>query len=128
MKWPLRKYRWLDGVDPGKSNGDSGDGFPTACTYVREGNGDVGDLISSELGAGVHVLAIDIDLPCHLIETSPGKHHLIVEKAMSWQQLSDILDALVRAGIVEYGFAAASQEREKTFLRIHPTTPLEVQR
>lgn len=126
----LKRYKFRDG-DPGKGKGDSSTGFPTPADEVGEGEGE---LISSEVEYKIgdryfnwgHVLAVDIDLPCHLIKTSPSKHHLIVEQPLDWSALERLLIALADANIIERGFAEASIKRQKTFLRIHPDTPLEV--
>ena len=122
----LKRYKFVGG-DPGKGKGDSSTGFPTPADRV-EVDDEAADLVSSELDGPFdeHVLAVDIDLPCHLIETSPGHHHLIIERALPWGAVEDILSTLARHSIVEPGFAAASMKRGKTFLRIHPDTPIEV--
>lgn len=127
MKHRLQLRRFIGG-DPGKSQPDKEPGDYTPTRTEATPHGSAADLISSKLDdqTNRHVVAIDIDLPCHLIETSPGKHHLIVEKAMPWDQYRLILVALEAAGIIEPGYLEASLARRATYLRIHPTTPLEV--
>ncbi len=120
----LKTYKFAGG-DPGKGNGDSSSGFPTAAVECPSGEAE---LISSEVD-GIfedHVVALDIDHPCHLIETSPGKHHLIIEKAVPFERVKEIMSAFNQAGIVESGYMDASITRGHTFLRIHLDTPLEV--
>lgn len=125
MKFQLELLRWKDGYDPGKE-ADPRD-WPSSAEPAE--HPDEATLISSRIAGqatDAHVIAVDIDLPCHLIETSPGKHHLIIEKALTWPQYETLLCALANCGVVEPGFVAASLERKSTELRIHPTTPLEV--
>lgn len=79
---------------------------------------DEANLVSSRLVNDKHAPAIDIDLPCELIESStPGHFHLFIEKEMSWEQYEAILIALTNAGVVEAGYLSASQARQQTFLR-----------
>ncbi|MFE7797005.1 hypothetical protein [Nocardia sp. NPDC057440] len=65
-----------------------------------------------------HILALDIDFPAMLVPSStPGHHHLYIDKEMSWPQLELVLQTLSYAGIIEEGYAAASIERHQTNLR-----------
>lgn len=77
------------------------------------------DVISSELGNGMHAPAIDIDVPIRAIPSSTPDHwHLYIEKAMTWRQYKRILRALVAAGVVEPGYYKASKGRGGTHLRL----------
>lgn len=77
------------------------------------------DVVSSELGGGLHAPAIDIDLPIRAIRSSSEDHwHLYIEKAMTWRQYKRLLKALVMAGIVERGYYKASLARGGTHLRL----------
>ena len=132
-------YRWVDG-DPGKAPPRPPDEDPRAEEYSGEEALDTEhpmsaisvrevEVISSEVRgddtvrSGRHVVAIDVDLPVHLIESSPGHHHLIIERELSWDRYRDLLVALEAAEIIEPGYLGASLRREFTCLRRHPTTP-----
>jgi hypothetical protein len=68
---------------------------------------------------GWHILALDVDYRCKLVPSStPGHFHLVIDRAMEWHKLVDILNAMAAAGIVESGYAAASIARGQTFLRL----------
>lgn len=76
------------------------------------------NLISSQLPTGNHAPALDIDLPCQLIEScTPGHYHLYIDAPMPWKQYQKLLDALADAGILEKGYVDASKKRGQTFLR-----------
>lgn len=65
-----------------------------------------------------HKVAIDIDLPCALVEsTTPGNFHLYIDKEISRAQYDKILSALTEAGIVQEGYYRAFEERGFTTLR-----------
>lgn len=83
------------------------------------------DVISSlikgteHLSGGVHVLAIDIDLPCYLVKsTTPGHYHFYVNAAITWKDYTALLRALSDAGIIEEGYVQASLARGHTDLRL----------
>lgn len=66
-----------------------------------------------------HKVVIDVDMPAQLIESStPGHFHLLIDKAMSWDQYIHLLQALVNAGIVEPGYLAAAERRGHTAVRL----------
>ncbi len=66
----------------------------------------------------VHSPALDIDIPIKLVPSStPGHHHLYIDKELSWWQYQQLLMVLADCGIIEKGFACASIERKATFLR-----------
>lgn len=65
-----------------------------------------------------HVIMLDIDHPAILIPSStPGHHHLIVNKVLGWSDYRDLLDTMGEVGLIEPGFRDASVERGETFLR-----------
>lgn len=80
---------------------------------------DESNLVGSKLkDSTLHAPAIDIDLPCRLVESrKPGHFHLYIDKEMSWTQYTKILLALTDAGIIEEGYLDASLKRGQTFLR-----------
>lgn len=68
-----------------------------------------------------HVLAIDLDVPAHLIPSStPGHHHLYVEvpKGIPHHRYMALLSALADAGIIEKGYAEVSIARGHSDLRL----------
>jgi hypothetical protein len=65
-----------------------------------------------------HVVAIDLDIPAVLIPTStPGHSHLLIDKELTWEEYSTLLNALAAAGIIEEGYNEISQKRKRTDLR-----------
>lgn len=66
-----------------------------------------------------HKLLVDIDMPCKLIPSStPGHHHLFIDKEMSRDQMMTILRALSAADVVESGYVDASDKRGYTAVRL----------
>lgn len=69
--------------------------------------------------ADVHRPVLDIDVPVTLLSSStPGHHHLLIDKPMTWEQYKDLLVALKLAGIVEGGYVAASERRGHSAVRV----------
>lgn len=64
-----------------------------------------------------HGFCVDIDLPCALIESSPGHYHLYIERDLPWSQYERVLRALADAGIIEQGYYQAANNHRGTFLR-----------
>lgn len=106
---------FLDSFGTGSGNDDqpgSGQRIPADPGFSN--------LLSSEMadGSGRHVLRVDIDHPCKLVESStPGHFHLYVDKPMRPEQMWNLLFEMANAGIVEEGFAAVSAKRGAAFLR-----------
>lgn len=89
-------------------------------TIVAESDANA---VSSMLDNGQHAPAIDIDLPCELRDSkTPGHHHLLIDKQMTWEQYVKLLTVMVEVGIVEKGYLSASMARRQTFLRIGEKT------
>src|SRR5690242_4058840 len=66
----------------------------------------------------LHAPAIDIDIPCELVESSTKGHfHLYIDKEITADQYEAILLALYKAGIVQRGFYDSFVRRQQTFLR-----------
>lgn len=75
------------------------------------------DAVASLLPNGKHAPALDIDMPCTLrASKTPGHHHLLIDKEMTWRQYKRLMRALVRAGIVEKGYYHASRKKGASFL------------
>lgn len=66
-----------------------------------------------------HKPILDIDLPVVVLPSStPGHHHLYIDKAMTWEQYFDILTALATAGVIEEGYLNAAERRLHTAVRL----------
>lgn len=77
-------------------------------------------VVSSELdeSRGCHTVMLDIDIRSRLIESStPGHHHLYIDKVMSWRKYKRLLRAMYKAGIIEKGYYQVSVKRKATHLR-----------
>lgn len=60
----------------------------------------------------LHMPVIDIDLPCMLVPSSaPGHFHLYIEKEMSWEKFTAMLEAMEAAGVVGKGYVAYTKRR-----------------
>lgn len=67
----------------------------------------------------MHRPVLDIDFPAALLPSStPGHYHLFLDKKMSWQQYSRLLNVLSEVGIIEDGYADASNNREFSSVRL----------
>lgn len=65
-----------------------------------------------------HMLALDIDVPATLRPSStPGHHHLLVDLDIPEEHLFEFLDAAVKIGLIEEGYAEVSKSRGETFVR-----------
>jgi hypothetical protein len=68
--------------------------------------------------SGLHKVALDIDMECVVTPSStPGHHHLYIDKVMPWGKYLKLLIALADAGIIEGGYLDVSQRRKATHLR-----------
>lgn len=78
------------------------------------------NLVTSQIaGSDLHKPVIDIDLPAVLLPSStPGHHHLFIDKPMSWETYVKLLDAMVEAGLVEPGYVNASVNRGYSSVRL----------
>jgi len=77
------------------------------------------NLVSSLCWDGAHRPALDIDIPCELIQsTTEGHSHLYFPTlALSWEQYRVLLEALAFVGIIEPAYRDASYSRQQTLLR-----------
>jgi hypothetical protein len=77
------------------------------------------NLFGSLCSDGKHRLAIDIDLPAQLWETStPGHFHLIVDYPTDWEPYLKFLEAAAEYGLIQKGYLEASKVRGQTNLRL----------
>lgn len=60
------------------------------------------NLVGSLCPDGMHMPAIDIDMPCSLVpSTTPGHFHLYIDKPMTFMEYKKFVKAFIDAGIVE---------------------------
>lgn len=77
------------------------------------------EVVSSEIGEGIHCPTLDIDLPCYVVPSStPGHFHLYIDYPMPWRKYKQLLKALAKSGIVEKGYVKASIRRKHTAVRV----------
>ncbi len=71
----------------------------------------------------LHAPVIDLDCAHHYEpSTTPGHGHLYINKAMSFDDMMEVLDVLVKHGIVQPGFRDAAKIRGWAAVRT-PWTP-----
>lgn len=76
------------------------------------------NLVASLTVDGLHAPALDIDMPCRLVESrTPGHFHLYIDKPMKWWRYRILLRVLAWVGIIEKGYYRASRDRKMTMLR-----------
>lgn len=76
------------------------------------------DLLGGDTVTRHHMLALDIDVPAILRPSStPGHHHLLVDLDIPEEDLFEFLDAAVKIGLIEEGYAEVSKSRGETFVR-----------
>jgi hypothetical protein len=77
------------------------------------------NLVSSRIGdSKYHSPVLDIDMPCRLLpSSSPGHHHLYVDHPMEWDTYRLLLQSMAQAGLLEWGFVAASVEQGYSTVR-----------
>ncbi|AYN58735.1 hypothetical protein PBI_PEAS_48 [Arthrobacter phage Peas] len=67
----------------------------------------------------LHRPIIDLDFPAALLPSStPGHHHLYIDKEMPWSTYKALLSALAEAGLIELGYRDASLARNFTSVRM----------
>lgn len=67
----------------------------------------------------LHRPVIDIDMPAWLFESStPGHHHLVIDRQMPFDDLVKLLRVMAEVGIVEPGFVAATERRGYSSMRL----------
>lgn len=84
------------------------------------------NIVSSERktwegGPVTHVVALDIDYPAYVVETStPGHHHvyLDVPGGVKHEDYMELLELLGRIGVIEKGYAEVSLKRGHSDLRL----------
>lgn len=71
-------------------------------------------------GSDLHMPALDLDFPCELRESSPGRFHLYLNRAITWEKYQLLLLAFYNAGLIEAGFYHSSIARGASYLRVAP--------
>lgn len=88
-------------------------------SLVLDSGSDTAETDSEWWDSTRHKPVLDIDIPCLLLDSStPGHHHLIIDKEMPWWKYKNLLLALADAGIIEPGFAHASINRNSSWVRV----------
>ena len=68
---------------------------------------------------GQHAPVLDLDFPCTLLDsTTPGHHHLVIDRPLTWDQLVILMDAMAVVGLLEVGYVAAAKRRGYTSIRL----------
>ena len=96
------------------------DGEYSNETVPAENINDAEVVTSQRNGLGNwHRPILDIDMAAHLIPSStPGHFHLYIDKVMPWKDYEKLLLVLAEVGIIEYGYAQASIDRQYTAVRL----------
>jgi hypothetical protein len=125
-RWPdffrlAKKLRPMivDFAKPGKVKDDDGYTIAETENIIEDWVWlDSANLVTSETPMGTHRVVLDIDMDAALIpSTTPGHHHLIIDKAMEWETYKELLRALAKAGIIEKGFADVSIAKKYSAIR-----------
>ncbi len=112
-----RKYYYSNRVSYFKLDGE--DYFGNEEETLTPATVHSGNLITSELTNGNHAPALDIDLPCQLVESqTPGHFHLYISKEMSWRKYKKLMKSLAKAGILEKKYVKHSIKKKKSCLRV----------
>lgn len=65
-----------------------------------------------------HKPVLDLDMDVLVVPSStPGHHHLYIDKAMPWPEYSLLMNVLAHVGILQTGYVRASHYRAESFLR-----------
>lgn len=66
----------------------------------------------------LHNVIFDIDFPAYIVESSPGKSHLYIDRPVAWSTIVALMGAFVEAGLMEPGYMYAAIERGYTSVRV----------
>lgn len=76
------------------------------------------NLVCSDMADGLHRPILDVDMDAMLIPSStPGHHHLYIDKPMSWEDYRKLLDVMAEVGILEPGYVSVAKKRKRTQVR-----------
>jgi hypothetical protein len=118
LAWPLQKAIIDLNMGTGSANMDGYNKIVTDNVELNKANA-----ISSEIrqgnNVGEHLIVLDIDHDACLVPSStPGHWHLIINKALPWNQYEKFLKGMAKFGVIEDGYAGASIQRQATWLRV----------
>lgn len=69
--------------------------------------------------APLHRPVLDLDFDVRVVPSStPGHHHLYIDRFLRWDQYLALLEALATAGIVQHGFVKGARDRGHTAVRV----------
>jgi hypothetical protein len=96
---------------------DAGVDQPAGTAYDPKADAEV---VSSQIvGTDEHIPMLDIDMDAVLLPSStPGHHHLYIDKPIPWKKYKNLMKALADAGIIEEGYYTASVKRGYSALRM----------
>jgi hypothetical protein len=67
----------------------------------------------------LHMPVLDLDFPLVAEpSTTPGHHHLYIDRAMSWDQLVKLMDVMEEIGLLEPGYVEAAKMRGYSSVRL----------
>lgn len=88
---------------------------------LHESNSIGSRVITSDRYIGhymAHKPVLDLDMDVMVLPSStPGHHHLYIDKALPWNEYSLLMNVLAHVGILQHGYVAASHHRAESFLR-----------
>ena len=102
-------------VENFKTKSDEDDGI----THVDFTNQTPSNVVTSRIIGNLHGPVLDLDYEAHLEPSStPGHHHLYLEKNITWQQYLKLLSVMAEIGLIEPGYFEASKKRGYTTVRL----------
>lgn len=118
-------FRLADGLQAGVVEFTTGEyGVKFGEQLVNPTPLEEANVITSRMNAthygyqGHHRVAIDLDMDAALIKSStPGHHHLIIDKPLEWDVYAKLLGALRDAGLIQNGYYMSSLMKGATYLR-----------
>jgi hypothetical protein len=129
-------YLWLANSDAGKRYREIVAGLRSATVKFEEDSEKVETAAPQNIEAdvqlsdangigsevvtrpGQHKVVLDIDHDALLVPSStPGHHHLYINKSMSWDMYQEVLKVLASAGIIQKNYMYASIKRGGSWVR-----------
>lgn len=123
VAWPPSRWLGTFATRLGLRSCDSlnGSGYDHDGPRVSVEGVDLANVATSEVPGrpGEHRIIIDIDLHAWLFEsTTPGHHHLVIDKPVTFEQYLAVLKSLADCGVVEAGYVAATERRGYGSMRL----------
>ena len=89
-------------------------------TNIRPGlDTDRHNVVISKTVTNAHYPVIDLDVPAYLVPSSTPDHsHLFINVPLTWGDYQYLLQALAKVGIIEEGYAEASQKTGFSAVRL----------